>query len=223
MNIKLIGKSRRRFAFGLLSGFYLLAVVMMILAPAAMADIVYDNWLPCGNGVSVSIAQVDSATWTWKFRNDGDDTITYMDFWYTDITGKNYDVFPFPLQPGTAFGGWGTFTAASSPTIQLKTVQRGNSSTSANGPALSIPPQAATGNAATTIRRLTIRTRTPGINGQAQNCSRRTATNCRRPTYRRGTGRPECRSKCHVGHPGCRPSYPEPNAERCARRRGPSS
>ena len=47
---------------------------------------------------------------TLEFRNDGAVTITYMDFYYTDKTGRHEDWLPFPLKPGATFGGWAAFT-----------------------------------------------------------------------------------------------------------------
>jgi len=88
----------------------------------------WSAWQPCGNSVSVSFSQVaGTSTWTWKFRNDGTQAITYMDFYYTDNTGQNTDVLPGSLNPGDVIGGWAAFTANSRPTIQIKSIQWANS------------------------------------------------------------------------------------------------
>jgi hypothetical protein len=74
--------------------------------------------------VSVSFNQVNKETWTWKFRNDGADTITFMEFEYTDKTGTHHDVLPGSLKPGHVFGGWAAFTASSNPSIHITKVTR---------------------------------------------------------------------------------------------------
>ena len=94
----------------------------------ATADVSWSYWQPLGQQVSVSFSEVPgSSTWTWKFRNDGATAITYMDFYYTDNTGKHTDVLPGRLNPGQTFGGWAAFTASSAPIILIKTIQRGSS------------------------------------------------------------------------------------------------
>jgi hypothetical protein len=113
--------------------------ILPLTVPLRAQDGNWSTWQSCGDNVSVSFDQVNSSTWTWKFRNDGTQTITYMDFNYTDNAGQHYDVMPGSLQPGQVIGGWAAFTAASVPTIQLKTVQFPSSASPAtnSGP----PPQ----------------------------------------------------------------------------------
>jgi hypothetical protein len=77
-----------------------------------------------GNGVSVSYCQVNNTTWTWKFRNDGDTTITYMSFEYVDTRGSHSDVIPSNISPGGSSGGWSVYTAYSKPDIRIKSVSR---------------------------------------------------------------------------------------------------
>lgn len=85
-----------------------------------------------GDGVSVSFAQVQNTTWTWKFRNDGSRKITYMKFTYSYVdanTGQyttDSDVLPGSLKPGETFGGWAAFTSNSrlSPTIRIVKIDR---------------------------------------------------------------------------------------------------
>jgi hypothetical protein len=94
----------------------------------------WSAWQPCGDSVSVSFAQVaGTSTWTWKFRNDGPQAITFMDFYYTDNTGQNTDVLPGSLNPGGVIGGWAAFTANSVPTILIKSIQRANSTAAGAG------------------------------------------------------------------------------------------
>lgn len=86
----------------------------------------WSPWYGIGNDVSVSVCQVSSDTWTWKFRNDGSTTITYMTFGYTDKDGDHPDILPGSLRPGAVIGGWAAFTASSRPTrIWIKEIQRG--------------------------------------------------------------------------------------------------
>ena len=74
--------------------------------------------------VSVSFLQVNRNTFTWKFRNDGASTITYMKFEYEDNDGTHVDFLPGSLRPNAAIGGWAAFTAVSMPTIRLVEVTR---------------------------------------------------------------------------------------------------
>ena len=74
--------------------------------------------------VSVSFSQVERDTWTWKFRNDGGQTITYMKFQYTDKDGSHSDVLPVDLKPHAVHGGWASFTASSNPTIRILELKR---------------------------------------------------------------------------------------------------
>ena len=106
----------------------LIIIVLALLAgiqPVGAQN--WDDWHPLGNRVSVSFAQVPgTTTWTWRFQNNGTAAITYMDFYVTDSTGQNTDVFPGTLAPGAILGGWAAFTAVSPPTILIKTIQWAN-------------------------------------------------------------------------------------------------
>ena len=90
----------------------------------AHADTQWSGFQSVGSGVSVSFAQVNRDTWTWKFRNDEDTTITYMDFKYTDSKGDHKDTLPGSLGPHKVFGGWAAFTASSRPTIEISKIKR---------------------------------------------------------------------------------------------------
>lgn len=83
-------------------------------------------WLPLGGDVSVSIARVAGTanTWTWQFRNDGDATITSINFEYKDKDGDHSDVMPVSLKRGETCGGWSAFTANSRPTITIDQITR---------------------------------------------------------------------------------------------------
>ena len=101
---------------------------MLIGINGAVADISWGNWQSLGNSVSVRFSQVPgTTTMTWEFRNDGETTITYMDYYYTDTTGQHTDVFPGTLKTGHAFGGWAAFTGNGRTSISIKTIQRGTS------------------------------------------------------------------------------------------------
>jgi hypothetical protein len=108
-------------------------VAVAILAAAASAYA--DNWswfYSLTNNVSVSFAPVNGNTYTWKFRNDGYDTIHYMEFSYSYIDANtglyktDTDVLPGSLRPGQVFGGWAAFTAVSrtQPTIRITKIDR---------------------------------------------------------------------------------------------------
>lgn len=108
--------------------------------PAVIADDdpCWSYFTPLGNSISVSFCKVKNAsrdeegdTWTWKFRNDGYDTISYLEYTYTeyhiDYTNEEHnDYFPGTLGPGKIFGGWAAFTAEStrSPTLRIKKIER---------------------------------------------------------------------------------------------------
>ena len=110
---------------------YLVFVCLLGAIGSAYAD----NWgifRSLGGNVSVSFAPVDNTTYTWKFRNDGIDTITYMDFRYSYIDAQTgayetqTDVFPGSLGPGQVFGGWAAFSAKSrsEPSIAITNIRR---------------------------------------------------------------------------------------------------
>jgi hypothetical protein len=86
----------------------------------------WSRWEPFANGadVSVSVSRVNKDTWTWRFRNDGPRTITFMTFEYSDKDGTHKDVLPGNLAPHAVFGGWSAFTASSSPHVHLTKVKR---------------------------------------------------------------------------------------------------
>jgi hypothetical protein len=110
------------------------ALTLVIVFAAVIASYAseWSIFWPLDRGVSVSYASVDSTTYTWKFRNDGYDTIKYMKFEYSyiDATTGRYetdsDVFPGSLSPGETFGGWTAFTAHSRirPTIRITEIER---------------------------------------------------------------------------------------------------
>jgi len=109
----------------------LLLSVAILAAAAAYAE----NWSMfyiIGNNVSVSFTPVDGNTYTWKFRNDGSNTIRYMQFTYsyveanTGVYKTDTDVLPGTLRPGEVFGGWAAFTAQSHqpPVIRITKIDR---------------------------------------------------------------------------------------------------
>ncbi len=111
---------------------HLLAVpaIMAFLASARAQD--WSYFWSIGNGVSVSFARVDNGTYTWKFRNDGYNKITYMKFTYSYIDSNTgmfqtqTDFLPGSLRPGEVIGGWTAFTAnsRSQPTIMIRDITR---------------------------------------------------------------------------------------------------
>jgi hypothetical protein len=100
----------------------ILALVGMSSVPAEAQDAKWTPWhsVDCpklGCNLSVSFSQVvNTNTWTWKFRNDGTQSV-YIQFEYTYIDAdsgqltKQPDMFPKALAPGEAWGGWATYTA----------------------------------------------------------------------------------------------------------------
>ena len=94
-----------------------------------------DDWGPfwsVGNNVSVSFVRVNGSTYTWKFRNDGYNSIKYMKFTYSYTDADTYqyktdvDFLPGSLNPGQVIGGWAAFTANSrlQPTIHIVEIDR---------------------------------------------------------------------------------------------------
>jgi len=113
----------------------LISCMFVVAILAAAASAYATNWSPfysVTNNVSASFAPVDATTYTWKFRNDGLTTITYMEFTYSYVdantglykTGK--DVLPGTLRSGEVFGGWSAFTAVSrsQPLITITKINR---------------------------------------------------------------------------------------------------
>jgi hypothetical protein len=102
-----------------------LALPILLVSALAFAGN-WSMWQSFSNnaGVSVSFSDVDSETYTWRFRNDGERTITFLSFEYTDKDGTHSDVLPGDLAPHAIFGGWAAFTASSRPTIRLLKVTR---------------------------------------------------------------------------------------------------
>lgn len=87
----------------------------------------WSPWQSLGSGVSISVSQVNHTTWTWKFRNDGPGTITYMEFAYTDSEGDHkggLNVLPTSLKQGEVHGGWTSFTASSLPQVRIVKIER---------------------------------------------------------------------------------------------------
>ena len=91
-----------------------LLVMMLALARVTLvrADVTYDPWKDLGNHVSARVMGplLMDGEQAWEFRNDGAQTITYMDFTYTDKTGTHEDQLPGSLKPGATIGGWTAFT-----------------------------------------------------------------------------------------------------------------
>ena len=100
----------------------LLLVGLAAATPTARAD--WSTWQDVGNGVWVSYTQVNRDTWTWKFKNVGTTTITYMRFTYEDKDGEHPDILPGSLRPNAVIGGWAAFTASSRPTINIVEINR---------------------------------------------------------------------------------------------------
>ena len=84
----------------------------------------WSSWSSIGEDVSVSYTQLSRGTWTWKFRNDGSTSITFMTFTYADASGEHPGVLPGSLQPGIVYGGWGAYSASSPPIISIKEIKR---------------------------------------------------------------------------------------------------
>ena len=103
-----------------------LALTIGASAPSALADEgQWSSWRSFDSEeVSVSFNQVKRDTWTWKFRNDGNRTITYMKFQYTDKDGTHSDLLPANLKPKAVHGGWTSFTASSNPSIRILEMKR---------------------------------------------------------------------------------------------------
>jgi len=113
----------------------LISCILALAILAAAGSAYATNWsmfYVLNNNVSVSFAPVDGTTYTWKFRNDGYNTITYMEFTYTYMDANTYqyktekDVLPGTLRPGEVFGGWSAFTAVSrsQPVITITKINR---------------------------------------------------------------------------------------------------
>jgi len=102
-----------------------IAIAVMLFSALTNARATdWSQWFNIGNNVWVSYAQVDSSTWTWKFQNIDDRTITFMRFKYTDRDGVHEDVLPGNLKRNEAIGGWAAFTASSRPAIEILQIQR---------------------------------------------------------------------------------------------------
>jgi TPR repeat protein len=92
---------------------YLLAMMLALAGVTPVrADVTYGPWKDLGNHVSARVMGplLLDGEQTWEFRNDGTQTITYMDFTYTDKTGTHEDQLPGSLKPGATIGGWAAFT-----------------------------------------------------------------------------------------------------------------
>jgi hypothetical protein len=110
---------RKRLLIGFVA---ILAMVGMVSVPAGAQDAKWTPWrsVDCpklGCNLSVSFSQVvNTNTWTWKFRNDGTQSV-YIQFEYTYIDADSGrltttpDMFPKALAPGEVWGGWATYTA----------------------------------------------------------------------------------------------------------------
>jgi hypothetical protein len=134
---------RKRLLFGFAA---ILALVGMSSVPAGAQDAKWTPWhsVDCpklGCNLSVSFSQVvNTNTWTWKFRNDGTQSV-YIQFEYTYIDADSGqltttpDMFPKALAHGEVWGGWATYTAHTQyngysggvpVTIRVKSVTLGN-------------------------------------------------------------------------------------------------
>jgi hypothetical protein len=113
-----------------------LNLLLVLLGLFATSQIVNaDNWStfwPIGDSVSISFVQVNASTYAWKFRNDGNDAITYMKFTYSyyDANSGQFktdvDYLPGGLAAGGVIGGWTAFSAntRSQPSIQIIEIRR---------------------------------------------------------------------------------------------------
>jgi hypothetical protein len=134
---------RKRLLFGLAG---IVVLLGMCAVPARAQDAKWTPWhsVQCpklGCSLSVSFSQVvNTNTWTWKFRNDGTQSV-YIQFEYTYIDADSGrltttpDMFPKALAPGEVWGGWATYTANTRyngyaggvpVTIRVKSVTLGN-------------------------------------------------------------------------------------------------
>jgi hypothetical protein len=100
------------------------AILAMIGISAAPVRAQVAKWTPwktvncpkMGCSLSVSFSEVNPTTYSWKFRNDGTQSV-YIQFKYTyvDADSKQLttqpDMFPKALGPGEVWGGWATYTA----------------------------------------------------------------------------------------------------------------
>lgn len=90
-----------------------LALAVLVFAAASTlvhaGDLVWSEWEPISNEVSVSFAETSLPVnpWTCRFRNDGTTKITYMKFeyWDTFSGGWKRDWLGFDLEPGASRGG----------------------------------------------------------------------------------------------------------------------
>jgi hypothetical protein len=137
-------KNRFSLFASVLLGALVLAGLPFAVSSSHSAPFVQEKWTPFeslndGNDVSVSYLLVNKRTskesdWTWKFRNDGSQKITGMEFDYIEdhgAFGANsktvHDVFPGSLEAGKVFGGWAAFLAESytAPKIRITDIKRG--------------------------------------------------------------------------------------------------
>jgi hypothetical protein len=104
--------------------YVIVAVTLCGLVSCSTPGSEWSAWSSLGGDVSVSYTPLTKETWTWRFRNDGSDAITFMAFTYTDSDGEHPGVLPGPLRPGKVYGGWGAYGASSPPTIVIKDIRR---------------------------------------------------------------------------------------------------
>lgn len=63
-------------------------------------------WARAATDVQVSFFGLSSGRATWKFKNDGKETIKYINFEWNDRDGQHYSQDPWPIKPGQVDGGW---------------------------------------------------------------------------------------------------------------------
>lgn len=110
----------------------ILCLVCVLAAIPGARALDWTYFQSVGNNVSISFATVTHTTYTWKFRNDGRNKITFLKFTYTyfDVDSgqskTDTDYLPGSLKPGEVIGGWAAFTAPtrSQPTIRIVEITR---------------------------------------------------------------------------------------------------
>jgi hypothetical protein len=99
----------------------------------AAAETSRPPWRYLGHDVSVRVWPVTGVedAWTWDFRNDGTESIRYLEFSYVTegsdgTTVTRTDVVPRELRPGHVIGGSVAFVAESisRPIIEVKDVNK---------------------------------------------------------------------------------------------------
>ena len=104
--------------------YVIIAIILCCLVSLSGCASAWSSWSSIGEDVSLSYMQLTKWTWTWKFRNDGPTSVTFMTFTYSDANGEHPDVLPGSLQPGAVYGGWGAYAASSPPIIVIREIRR---------------------------------------------------------------------------------------------------